>query len=462
MVREPGRVPRDTTGVAGDRLISKAVITAGLQGLSLALGFALALVLARLLGKDGYGSYVFAVAWAGVLTTPAILGLDRFLVRGIAVYEVGRDWSLARGLLERTAHTVLLTSLVISTVGCLVGLLWMSPSTKGPFCLAMALIPLTALTLLRQAAMQAIGRVIEGQFPEYLIRPVLILALVVALGLFGSLTPMIAVGANVAGVGGAAVVGALMLRRALPRIIRSAGSAYETRNWLRASLPMMLTGGVWTANYYLATLIVGVLAGAASAGVYAVAERGSSLIVMMLLAGNMALGPVVARLYAKGDRAGLERESTRVARATFALSLPVALILVLFPQLYLGLFGEGFSSGATALVILVAGQVFNAAAGPAGNVLMMTRHEIAAAGGVAVGLAANVVLGVVLVPSIGVTGGAIAFTASLVLWNTLLVLFARRHVAVNVTALRALDIWSGVAPTGESQSRTLPVGARDD
>lgn len=423
------------------RLISKAVTTAVLQGMSLALGFVLALALARSLGKDGYGNYVLAIAWAGLLTTPAVLGLDRFLVRGVAVYEVDRNWPLARGLLERTAHTVLLASVVISAIGCLVGLLWMSPSTRGSFCLAMALIPLTALTLLRQGAMQAIGRVVEGQLPQYLIRPVLILLLVLILGAFGQLTPMVAVGANVASVGIAAVVGALMLHRRLPDSIRRASSAYETRYWLRASLPMMLIGGVWTANYYLTTLIVGVLAGSDSAGVYAVAERGSSLIVIVLLAGNMALGPVVARLFAEGDRSGLERESTRIARATLVLSLPVALFLVLFPQFYLGLFGEGFSSGATALIILAAGQVYNAAAGPAGNVLMMTKHETVAAGGVALGLAANVILGVALVPSTGITGGAIAFTASLVLWNSVLVVLARKRLGINVTAMRGLNVW---------------------
>src|SRR5258708_8555215 len=69
-----------------------------LQAASVIMGFGLAILLARLLGGAGYGRYAYALAWASLLTTPALLGLDRFLVRGMAVYEVDGDWRLMKGL----------------------------------------------------------------------------------------------------------------------------------------------------------------------------------------------------------------------------------------------------------------------------------------------------------------------------------------------------------------------------
>jgi O-antigen/teichoic acid export membrane protein len=113
---------------------------------------------------------------------------------------------------------------------------------------------------------------------------------------------------------------------------------------------------------------------------------------------------------------------------------------MVFPHLYLDLFGASFQTGAAALMILALGQFINAMAGPAGNVLLMTGQERIAVRGVAAGLVANVVLAIVLVPPLGVTGGAIAFASSLVLWNTVLVVLARRHVGVNVTAFRRLSL----------------------
>ena len=81
------------------RLLVSASATGVLQVVSLVLGFATAVLLARFLGAEGYGRYVVALTWANLLMIPAILGLNVFLVRGIAVYQVKEMWSLMKGLL---------------------------------------------------------------------------------------------------------------------------------------------------------------------------------------------------------------------------------------------------------------------------------------------------------------------------------------------------------------------------
>lgn len=430
------------------RILRKASATVVLQGSSLLLGFASAVLLARFIGGAGYGRYVFALAWTNLLTIPAILGFDRFLIRGIAVYEVDRKWALMRGLLMRTNQLVLLISAVIVGVGCGVAVLFLSPSLRAPFCIAMLIVPLTALTLLRQGAMQAMGRVVSGQFPEFLIRPALILIGICALQYAGGdlLSTNTALGANVFGVLVAFTMGALILRRALPAQIRSVRPEYASREWLRASLPMMLISGIWAANNYCTTLVVGTLGGVREVGVYSVVQKGAELIVLVLLAANMALAPTIARMHAQGDRKGLEHATERIAQATFLSSLPLGAAAIVFASVYLGIFGASFQTGATALSIMAVGQLFNAAAGPAGNVLLMTGHERAAVGGIVVGLLANLMLAVVLVPPLGVTGGAIAFATSLVFWNTALVLIARRCVGVNVTTLPSLRMCGRTTP----------------
>ena len=424
------------------RILISASATVLLQGASLAMGFATAILLARLLGETGYGQYAFAIAWAGLLAIPAILGLDRFLVRGIATYEVSQRLSLMRGLLRRTNQLVLLTSLAMGGVGCFVAVLWLSPSLRWPFCVAMLLVPLTTLTLIRQGAMQAIGRVVSGQFPEYLIRPVLILLGIGALKLIGSgaLTSTTALATNVFAVAVAFTVGAILLSRALPAVLRSVRPEYATREWLRAALPMMLISGVWAANNYCTTLVVGTLDGPRAAGVYSVVEKGAELIVLILVAANIPLAPAIARLHAQNDREGLQHATERVAQATLLASAPLALAFAIVPGVYLSIFGGGFDSGSIALTVLALAQLVNASAGPAGNVLLMTGHERAAVRGIVAGLLANLILGVILVPPLGVTGGAIASGSSLILWNTVLLVLARTHVGVNVTAFRWLAI----------------------
>jgi O-antigen/teichoic acid export membrane protein len=420
------------------RMLMSASATAILQGGSGAMAFVLAVLLARFLGSEGYGLYALAFAWSTLLGVPAILGLNTFLVRGIAVYEVQKQWSLMKGLLFRANQLVLFTSTTMAVCGTIIAVSWFSPAFRGPFCVAMLLVPLTTLTLLRQGAMQAFGRVVIGQLPEYLIRPLLIIVGVVALELVGHgvLTPTTALGANVVGVAVAFVVGALFLKRALPVALHSVHSEFVTREWLRASLPMMLISGVWVANNYITVLMVGTLDGSSAAGVYSVAQKGAELIVILLYATNMPLAPAIARLYARGDMQGLEHTTERMARATLLVSAPIALAFMVFPGVYLDIFGAGFHTGATALMILALGQLINAAAGPSATALVMTGHERAAVRPVAAGVLANVAIAALLVPLLGVAGGAIAFASSLIIWNTGFVMLARRLVGINVTSFR--------------------------
>ena len=96
------------------KMLFGASATAVLQAASSATSFLVAVILARLLGSHGYGAYVFALAWASVLTMPAGLGLNRFVVRGIAGYEVTRDWGHLRGLLIRANTLVVLASVTVA------------------------------------------------------------------------------------------------------------------------------------------------------------------------------------------------------------------------------------------------------------------------------------------------------------------------------------------------------------
>ncbi len=406
--------------------------TAVLQLSSSGAGFLLSVILARALGRAGYGAYALAIAWAGFLALPAILGFDRFVVRGLAVYVHEQKWALVRGLLRRSNELVLLASCAIAGIA-VIACLFLSPSLRIPFALAMLLVPLTNVTLVRQSAMQALRQVVRGQMPEFLIKPWVLLIAVGGLRLAApsELTSVSAVGLNTATGVLALAVGGLWLHRALPEPVRHVRPAFITSEWVHAALPMMVVSGIWAVNSYVSVLVVGGLGGARDAAVYNLASTSAALSAFILVAANVPLAPEIARLFAKGDRRGLQRTTVRVARVSVLASIPIVCAFVLFPHAYLGLFGPGFGSGATAVTILAFGQLINAAAGPAGNLLLMTGHERSAAFGVGVGFVANLMLTLICVPLFGVTGGAIGATASLVIWNVALVVLARRRLGIN-------------------------------
>ena len=102
------------------------------------------------------------------------------------------------------------------------------------------------------------------------------------------------------------------------------------------------------------------------------------------------------------------------------------------------LFGEPFAVAYLPLVILLCGQLVNAATGSAGPLLNMTGHERDTARGVAVGAGVSVVLNLLLVPPFGLYGTAAATAASLATWNILLWFAVRRRLGVDSSAVGRL------------------------
>ena len=72
----------------------------GLRLIYTGLTFLTSILLARVLGTTGFGTYTYAVVWAFLLSVPATMGFDNFIVREIAVYQTQSFWGLMRGILS--------------------------------------------------------------------------------------------------------------------------------------------------------------------------------------------------------------------------------------------------------------------------------------------------------------------------------------------------------------------------
>jgi O-antigen/teichoic acid export membrane protein len=104
----------------------------------------------------------------------------------------------------------------------------------------------------------------------------------------------------------------------------------------------------------------------------------------------------------------------------------------------LSIFGPEFTGGRTSLMILALAQLFNVAAGSAGVALTMTGHERDAAVAIGIGSTMNIILNWLLIPVYAVNGAAMATAASMILWNTLLVLSVRRRMNISTTVFGLL------------------------
>ena len=143
-------------------------------------------------------------------------------------------------------------------------------------------------------------------------------------------------------------------------------------------------------------------------GVYGAALRAGQLAMLFLTSVNLMFAPFVADLYNRGERSELDRLYKNLTRWLLAATLPIFVVVAIVPGEVMTIFGAEFGTGSTALLILLAGQLINVATGSAGFILIMvgrTGWDFAIYAG---SVALDVVLAIVLCPTMGIEGAAIA------------------------------------------------------
>lgn len=428
-----------------------AVGTLSLRLMAMGVSLLTSLLFARCLGVSGYGTYTYALTWAGLLTVPATLGLDRLLVRNMAVYRARSAWGLMHGLWRWANQLMLLTAsglAVLAAAGSWAFASHFDTQALATFRIALLLVPLTVMLRLSHTILRGLHHIVAGQLPEMVIQPFLLLALGGSAFLLSrtGLSAPLAVGLNVVATSIACGVGMRQLQKILPSAVHEATPEYDSRVWLRSALPLLFAAAMSLLMTRIDVVMLGAVRGVEAVGLYSVASRGAECVAFLLGVTNMTLGPTIARLYAQGERERLQQIVTLNARVTFALSLLPAIGLIAYGPWFLGLFGPDFSQAHVALTLLSVGQLVNVAMGSVGQLLMMTGHEDEVAKGMGISAALNVGLNVLLIPHWGLAGAAAATATSTIVWNVLLAIWVYKKLGIHATALGRIGRQARMVP----------------
>lgn len=409
---------------------------------STVLNVVLAIVLARALGVEGFGVYSFVFALITIMAIPAQMGLPNLVVRETAKAQAVGDWALMKGLWRWSSLMALAMSAALMAIGGLAAWVFAANLPEGGlavFYWGLVLVPLVALGNLRGAALRGLRRVVQGQLPEFILRPAFLVVLVLGLHFGLSARALTASDAMMLHALASLVsfaIGAWMLMWARPA--EMAAEQHRTTHpgaWLRSALPLGIVAGVQIVNQNIGLVVLGVSSPPEEVGIYRVALQGASVVSLGLMATNLVVAPHIARLYQQGDMVRLQRLVKYTARVILSFSLPATLLLVVFGQaLLLLLFGSEFAAAYIPLIILCAGQTVNSATATVAALLNMTGHEQDVAFAVALGAIINLTASLVLLPW-GAPGVALAGALGLASWNLLLWRRARQRLGIESSAI---------------------------
>ena len=404
-----------------------------------ALSLGVHLVLARVLGPEEYGRYVFALAWMNVLMLVAKFELDTASVRFVGAYTGTEQWSFLRGFMRRSTQIVGGLSLAIAAVSVVVVLVLIDDVDRGTalsFLAAALLLPVTAMGQLKASVMQGLKQVARAQAPTMVVRPIVFVVALVTLRYAFSqqVSAPVAILLQLVATTVALVLTLRFLQAVLPQSVRAASEAFDTRYWMKTAAGLLIiSGGQIIVSTNADVLVVGSFLGAEPAGLYGAASQLAASVSFGVTAISFIALPVIADLYARQAFAKLQGLITHVTRLGLALSVPVLLGLVFAARPLLSAFGSAFADASGLLILLGFDQLLGAIFGIAGYLLVMTGNQATAAR-VIIGCAAlNLALTFVMTPWLGIMGAGIATTITTLVRCYLLVSRMRRTLGLSLS-----------------------------
>jgi len=402
--------------------------------------FSLHIMLARLLGTEQYGIYVYALTCINILTMFCLLGFHTSLVRFVAEYNIKKQWGLLRGILRRSNQIVLCFSFIVSLIGIVVVRTLSSQMTNEmliTFYFSFILLPFVAFCRLREASLRAFKRIVQSKSLMQIIRPVLtgLIVIILFLLLGDKLKARHVVAANLAAVLCVVLTGTFFLHKLLPGKIMKTKPDFYSKKWLKISLPLLLVAGMHIILKRTDIVMLGALKGSEQAGIYSAASRIADLVVFALIAINSILAPMISEMYHTGQKQQLQKIVTIAAWVIFAFTLGVSTFLVIFGKFVLSLFGLEFIKALVPLLILLFGQIVNSLSGSVGLIMSMSGRQKMLGLIISSNAAANIILNFALIPILGITGAAISTAATMITRNIAMLIYVKSQLGINTTVI---------------------------
>jgi O-antigen/teichoic acid export membrane protein len=189
------------------------------------------------------------------------------------------------------------------------------------------------------------------------------------------------------------------------------------------------------------TLLLGLWRPPSDVAVYSIATRTVLVGMMFILPIGIAFQPVIARLYATGDREQLRTMYRFATKWSTLAGTPPLIFLAFFATPVIALlYPDSYTRGAWPLALLAIGQTVNAATGPCGHMVTMVGRSDLVLGNSVAALVINVALNVALIPPFGLVGAGLAWGISIVAWNLI-----RLYQAWRVLNMHPFGDWTARA-----------------
>lgn len=415
-----------------------------IQAIGIGLSYVSHILFARWLGPSEYGNYIYVMSWGIVLATLARLGFPTTVLRFIPEYKAANKWGHIRGLMRTSWWVVAAAGVGLSLVGTIV-IKALDASIGYAYAeymlIGIWLVPLLALERLQLEMARGTNKVALAYLPSVIFRPILLIG-----GVF-YFTQTAQLSASKFIIWALMLVLLIVLSSQLSIFLKSLSldfrhttPAYQGNEWLQMCWPLLITSLAIILMNRVDILLIGSLLNSREVAFYNSATKLASFAGFFLIAVNMTVAPRIASYYAKKNNEGLQKMITIVAHMSFWPSLAATLLLVMFGDYFLALFGPEFVIVKTELGILAVANLISTGVGPVVYLMVLAGHQIQAARVFAVSALTQIILTSLGISLIGTLGAAIATAISMILWSLMFYTLVVKELEIRPSIIDAIII----------------------
>lgn len=403
------------------RIITKGALILLLGTLlSKVLTYLYTILIARYLGPSPYGLISLGFSIVGIFGLLAAFGIPEGLLRYIPFYKGKNDAQRIQAVISFGLKLTFILSIIFSILlylsSTFISLNIFHDSELIPILKLFSLIiPIVILCYNFEVIIQAFRQikytVYSRNIGENLAKLILtILFLVLGLKLLGAVIAYIL----------AMLIGVLLMFYFIQTKIYKIPNLFKKypavkKELLSYSTPLMFNNLFIFLFIWVDTIILGYLKDSSIVGIYNAAVPSARLIYIIPTVLLALYTPTLMEGYASTKEIPKLLYKT-ITKWIFLICLPILFLLAFFSKSFLNIFFGGiYSSGYTALIILLFGNfIYSMAFSTENNLLALKKSKVVMLNKVFSG-SLNVILNFVLIPIYGINGAALATSSSLIL-----------------------------------------------
>ena len=402
---------------------------------SAALAYLSQIALARWMGTHDFGIYVYVWTWALLIGNIADAGLAFSAQKFVPEYEGRGALDHLRGFI-RGSRLLTVAIATVLTVFSVLAVLVASPLFDHtyliPLYLACLCLPIYVLSSVQDGIARCYNWTSVGQMPTFVLRPILLLAMMAAAYYGGFPTDATtAILCSVASFWMIGIAQTLLLNRNLKVTVPAGSREYEPTVWLAASLPIAMAVGFYVMLTYVDVIALQFFRPPEDVAHYHAASKTLTLVSFVYFSVTAATAHRFSAYHVAGEREALETFLAQAIRWTFwpSVAMVIAVLAVGYPLLEL--FGNDFTAAYPLMFVLAVGLLARASVGPAERILSMLGEQRRCAIAYAIAFATNLIACALLIPRYGVMGAAMATSLALVVESLQLFWINRKRLGLH-------------------------------